>query len=297
MGRCDRHGRLRDAAAGTVVIPQDVRLKTPPQKIAQRGLRILVFGDNGTGDANQTKVAAAMQKFCAQNECDFGLMLGDNFYPEGVQSLEDPQFSEKFEKPYAALGIPLCSILGEHDWGRRGKMYNWKAQIDYTQRSSIWHMPSDVYSITYGALEILALNTNALPGSREQIPWLASKLEKSRARWKLVMGHKPIHSYGYHGDTDFMISDVLPLLCGKVDLYLSGHEHNEQYLRADYGLPLLVSGSGGKLRPDRIKGPHSRFASDVFGFSYLQVKDGELIVQIVSAGGGILCDSVISRCK
>ena len=228
-----------------VVIPQDAPLKTSPETIASRGLRILVFGDNGTGDANQAKVAAAMQTFCAQNGCDFGFMLGDNFYPAGVRSTDDPQFASKFEKPYRELGIPLFAILGEHDWGREGKMYNWQAQIDYTRLSSLWHMPSDVYSVTFGDLQILALNTNALPGSREQIAWLGNELSHSPSRWKLVMGHKPIYSYGYHGDTDFMIADVLPLLCGKADLYLSGHEHNEQFLMAECGLPLLVSGSGG----------------------------------------------------
>ncbi len=278
-----------------LVIPRDVALKTPPETIANRGLRILAFGDNGTGDANQAKVAMAMQKFCARNGCDFGLMLGDNFYPAGVRSAEDPQFVSKFEKPYRELGIPLFAILGEHDWGRNGKMYNWQAQVDYTKRSSLWHMPSDVYSVTLGDLQILALNTNTLPGSKEQIAWLANELSNSKARWKLVMGHKPIYSYGYHGDTDFMIADVLPLLCGKADLYLSGHEHNEQFLQAQCGLPLLVSGSGGKLRPDKIKGPHSLFASDQLGFSYLQVRHETLTVQIVSTEGNILFEYVVRK--
>jgi tartrate-resistant acid phosphatase type 5 len=279
----------------TIRIPQDVQLKAPPETIASRGLRILAFGDNGTGDANQTKVAMAMQKFCSQNGCDFGLMLGDNFYPAGVRSIADPQFAEKFEKPYGGLGIPLFVILGEHDWGRKGKMYNWQAQIDYSKQSTLWHMPSDVYSITVADIQILALNTNSLPDSREQIAWLSDEIDKSKARWKLVMGHKPIYSYGYHGDVDFMIADVLPLLCGKADLYLSGHEHNEQFLRAECGMPLLVSGSAGKLRPDKIRGPHSLFASDELGFSYLQVKDKELNVQIVSTEGAIMYEFVIQK--
>lgn len=59
-----------------------------------------------------------------------------------------------------------------------------------------------------------------------------------------------------------MVADVLPLLCGNTDLYLSGHEHNERFLKAECGQPLLVSGSGGKLRPDNIKGPQGLFARD-----------------------------------
>jgi acid phosphatase len=280
-----------------IVIPLDVPVKASKEKIAERGIRILVFGDSGTGDENQMKVAASMKSFCTKNECDFALMLGDNFHPRGVQSVDDPQFIKKFEKPYAFLGIPIFAILGEHDWGRNGEMYNWKAEIDYTKKSSFWRMPSDVYSVTFGNLKILALNTNAIPVSKAQIDWLRNELEKSKARWNLVMGHKPIHSYGYHGDTDFMVSDVLPILCGRADLYIASHDHNEQVLRSDCGLPLIVSGSAGKLRTDAAKGPRSLFALAEGGFSYLEVKDAELTVKMVSSEGNILYELVISKNK
>jgi hypothetical protein len=48
-------------------------------------------------------------------------------------------------------------------------------------------MPSDVYSVTWGDLKIIALNTNSSPRSQIQKPWLRQELEKSRARWKLVI--------------------------------------------------------------------------------------------------------------
>ena len=142
-----------------------------------------------------------------------------------------PSLSKKFEKPYEGLCIPFYAILGEHDWGRKDEMYNWKAQVEYSRRSPRWRMPSDVYSLTIGDLKILALNTNVLDNSPAQVDWLKKELGNSKARWNLVMGHKPIHSYGYHGDTDFMTALVLPLLCGRADLYLSAHEHNLQALR------------------------------------------------------------------
>ena len=200
-------------------------------------------------------------------------MLGDNIHPAGVTSVNDPQFIEKFEKPYAGLDLPVFTILGEHDWGRKGKMYNWQAQIDYTKKSKIWRMPSDVYSLTVGDVKIIALNTNSFPVSKVQKGWLRKELEDSAARWNLVMGHKPIFSYGYHGDTDFLIEDVLPLLCGKVDLYLSAHEHKQQVLKADCGLPLVVSGSAGKLRPEEETGPRALFNLPEPGFAYLWIQE------------------------
>ncbi len=280
-----------------VVLPKPVPHKGCRPGPADNELHILVFGDNGTGDENQMKVAAAMQKFCEENGCDLALMLGDNIHPQGVRSVDDPQFVNKFEKPHEGLCIPFYAILGEHDWGRKDEMYNWKAQIEYSQRSSRWRMPSDVYSLTIGDVKILALNTNVLDSSQAQVDWLKRELENSQARWNLVMGHKPIHSYGYHGDTDFMTALVLPLLCARADLYLAGHEHNLQALKADCGLPLLISGAAGKLRPEKETGPRSLFAAPELGFTYLRVKDDVILVQMVSAEGKILYSSAVPKQK
>jgi tartrate-resistant acid phosphatase type 5 len=273
-------------------IPKDVPLG-PLDK--SDGIRILVFGDSGTGSETQMKAAEAMKDFCGKNDCHFALLLGDNFYQDGVDSADDPQFNEKFEKPYGRLGIPVFVILGEHDWGRNGKMYNWKAQIEYTRKSKIWHMPSDVYSLACDNIMIFALNTNSFPISKYQKGWLKEGLEKSKAQWNLVIGHKPIHSSGPHGDTDFMIQEVLPIIREKADLYLSGHEHNNQVLRADCGLPLVISGSAGKPHPQNAGGPRTLFARDGAGFAYLQIKNDELIVKMVSATGEIWYDLVIPK--
>ena len=172
-------------------------------------------------------------------------------------------------------------------------MYNWQAQIEYTKKSKTWRMPSDVYSLTVGDIKIIALNTNSFPVSKIQKGWLQKELEESKARWNLVMGHKPIYSYGYHGDTDFLINDVLPLLCEKADLYLAAHEHKQEVLKAECGLLLLVSGSAGKLRPEEETGPRALFNLPEPGFAYLWIKKNEMIVQVLSAEGAIRYQMVI----
>ena len=278
-----------------VVLPRDFALPISEQVIQTEGIKILVFGDSGTGDEIQMKVARAMQDFCAKQGCQLGLMLGDNIHPTGVASINDPQFLEKFEKPYSGLNIPIFAILGEHDWGRKGNMSNWQAQIDYTKKSKIWRMPSDVYSVIVGDIKIIALNTNSFPVSKIQKGWLRKELEESKARWNLVMGHKPVYSYGYHGDTDFLVEDVLPLLCEKADLYLAAHEHKQQVLKADCGLPLLVSGSAGKLRPEEETGPRALFNLPEPGFAYLWIKNNEMIVQVLSAEGKIRYQLIIPK--
>jgi tartrate-resistant acid phosphatase type 5 len=271
----------------SISIPGDIPITISEATLKTTGIRILVFGDSATGDAVQMKVAQGMQDFCAKNDCHFGLMLGDNIYPTGVRNTDDPQFIDKFEKPYGGLGILIFGVLGEHDWGRKGEMYNWKAQIDYSKKSKFWRMPSDVYSVTLNGLKILALNTNAFPISQYQKKWLADEIQNSKARWNLVIGHKPIHSYGRHGDTPFMVKEVLPLLCGRVDLYLSGHEHTNQVLKADCGLPLVVTGAAGELRREKITGPRTLFVDNEAGFAYLVIKEDQITVQMVSENGEI----------
>jgi tartrate-resistant acid phosphatase type 5 len=284
-----------ELAPASVNIPGDISLPLGEGALKSDGIRILAFGDSGTGDESQYKVARGMQDFCAKNVCHFALMLGDNIYPAGVRNTDDPQFIDKFEKPYAGLGIPVFGILGEHDWGRKGAMYNWKAEIDYSKKSKLWHMPSDVYAINIHGLKILALNTNSFPISRYQKKWLAEEIQNSKARWTLVIGHKPIHSYGRHGDTDFMVQEVLPLLCGRADLFLSGHEHTNQVLKADCGLPLVVTGAAGERLREKAEGPRTLFVNNNAGFAYLVVQENQITVQMVSETGEIWYSLIIPK--
>ena len=68
----------------------------------------VAFGDSGSGpnEDYQYVVAKQMFKACKLHKCDFGIMLGDNFYEgdysyDGVQSVNDPKFQDMFEIPYA----------------------------------------------------------------------------------------------------------------------------------------------------------------------------------------------------
>jgi tartrate-resistant acid phosphatase type 5 len=287
--------QLEELPPAALTIPGDVPVAIDAHTLNSGGIRILVFSDAGNGDALQMQLAGTMADFCSRNGCHFGLMLGDNIYPAGVRSTDDPQFIEKFEKPYARLAMPILGILGEHDWGRKGVMYNWRAQIDYSKKSRLWLMPSDVYAVTMEGLKILALNTNSLPISKYQKKWLAEELDRSKFRWNVVIGHKPILSYGYHGDTDFMVSETLPLLCGRADLYLAGHEHNSQILKADCGLHLVITGATNKLRPEKPAGPRSLFTKNEPGFAYLVVEEKKLTVRMVSSSGEIWYTLVIPK--
>lgn len=66
---------------------------------------------------------------------EFIISVGDNFYTNGVASVDDPMWKTSFEDIYkgANLFIDWYPVLGNHDY--RG---NPQAQIDYSKRSRRW---------------------------------------------------------------------------------------------------------------------------------------------------------------
>lgn len=72
------------------------------------------------------------------------LGLGDNFYYEGVKSVEDPRFFSTFEHVYTNPALKSATwymIAGNHDHAS-----NVSAQIAYTKVSHRWHFPDFFYS-------------------------------------------------------------------------------------------------------------------------------------------------------
>ena len=80
---------------------------TVPVTTTEGTVRFVVLGDAGMGNQAQYDVAEAIKNVCAQRGCDFALYLGDNFYDTGVSSIDDSQFIDKFELPYANLDFPF----------------------------------------------------------------------------------------------------------------------------------------------------------------------------------------------
>ena len=62
-----------------------------------------ILGDMGSGYKEQHDVSSAMIKNIKQNNVQFICGLGDNIYPAGCYKPDDPQFIEKFEKPYKKI--------------------------------------------------------------------------------------------------------------------------------------------------------------------------------------------------
>lgn len=233
----------------------------------------LFFGDSGKGNSDQFRVAKSMEKFCSTTKCDFVALLGDNVYPVGVKSVDDPQWGTKWWNAYKSLGLVFHAALGNHDYG--GSI---QAEIDYSKKNKYWYMPDRYYKFEKGEVEFFVLDTEKFDA--KQADWLSEALDNSTANVKIAYGHHPIYSYGEHGHTRDLIRDLLPILRGKVNLYLAGHDHDKQVLESPGDPPMLVVGTAAALRPV-AKGSKTIFAASTLGFGHLSISPLDVKVRIV----------------
>ncbi|MDP3793224.1 MAG: metallophosphoesterase, partial [Candidatus Uhrbacteria bacterium] len=199
-------------------------------------IAFITFGDWGAGTDGQRAVAKAAQQYCAQTPCEFVLTLGDNFYELGVRSTKDAKWRLFYRDIYKDLNLPFYAVLGNHD-----EYGNIQAQMDYAKIDNSWHMPGPYYSIPLPegsdrpVLEIFVINNGDDLFQPDEKAWLTAALAKSRARWKILAMHKPMISNAPRGDDTSHINDPLtPVICGKVDLILSGHDHIFSHLKGHW---------------------------------------------------------------
>jgi acid phosphatase len=256
-------------------------------------VHFFAFGDAGTGDANQRAVADQAHAVCSRRGCDFGLFLGDNFYDTGVASVQDPQWQTKYRDMYEALQIPLYALLGNHDWDPPA---NPQVEIDFDLQDldPLWRMPGYFYSFRFPEqggplLEIFVINSNNFASDSSAQQWLAQALAASQSPWKMVAFHHPIFTNGPHPPDEKEIYPALrPLICGKVQLLLSGHNHLFSHMKDNLdscGYDQLVIGTGGQTLYDPTASSNVVYSEKNFGLGFFEVTRTQLTVHFIRSDG------------
>jgi acid phosphatase len=212
---------------------------------------VLVLGDWGTGEEGQRHVARMIAVIHGADPPDFVITVGDNFYPNGVESVDDPLWSRAFEDIYRGPFWDVLTFrptLGNHDYEGDAS-----AQLDYSNRNPRWDFPAPYYAYSVatpdgGRVLLMALDSEPIhrqkEGSRIQLQWVDSVLKHSDHDRVVVYGHHPVVSDGPHGDSEEMLDEVLPLLLPGADVYLSGHDHVMDLRPLPGGLMQAVCGNG-----------------------------------------------------
>ena len=194
------------------------------------------------------------------------ILLGDNFYPDGVSSLYDRlwySYNQIFKNIPKNL---VYSILGNHDYHQ-----NPLCQLN----NNYWSTPSSYYKLSFNNYtDLFFIDTVQLyPGHcyiskniienvhkkpiyqliNEQIQWLDNELSKSNNKNKIVFGHYPIISNGAYKDQMKPLYKLLYPIFKKhnVKAYVSGHDHNIQYIKRkdnNYILNQFIIGSTAENR-------------------------------------------------
>jgi tartrate-resistant acid phosphatase type 5 len=212
-----------------------VTLEAPAQPTE---LRVLIMGDQGKGGEIQAAVAKAMAAVCAQQGCDLGLGMGDNFYPQAPASADSPIFRERFADLYGKLSIPFLMAAGNHDesWIRGGDGANpdgLNSELAYAGINPQWVMPARFYRARWGEsaptggelAQFFVVDTAPLasylpnrdpvyrpggPFEAAQQGWLNTSLAGSSARWNIVVGHHPLLNNGLHGSAGSYDFGLIP---------------------------------------------------------------------------------------
>ncbi|MDQ5928610.1 MAG: tartrate-resistant acid phosphatase type 5 [Bacteroidota bacterium] len=293
----------------------------PELQTLSKSLNFLLMGDFGRyGQFFQKNVALQMGKAAATIESDFVISVGDNFYPNGVQSTQDYSWIASFENVYTDYHLqnPWYVALGNHDY--RG---NIQAEIDYSKISRRWHMPSAYFSKTFqlkNGSKVLMVVMDTSPfidsyyekgtdvyqniiaqDTLVQRKWIEKELATTddSIKWKIVVGHHPLYSGGKRknsADTKSFETKFANLFDKhKVDAYFCGHEHDLQIIKPKgrYTTQFL-SGAACEVRPTGSR-EGTLFSAQTAGFMTFSLNNTNLLAQVVDANGKIIFSTTIEK--
>jgi tartrate-resistant acid phosphatase type 5 len=284
--------------------------KTAPYKdlvVLSDAKHYAVIGDWGrNGYFHQKELAIQLNDVVELLNAEFIISTGDNFYDNGVASIDDPLWMSSFENIYTgpALLREWYAVLGNHDY--RG---NAQAQIDYSQKSRRWRMPSRYFhkreKLEGGdKIDFIFIDSNPYQteyhskpakyagitkqDTARQSAWMDSLLLLPDARWKIVIGHHPLYTSGKRADQEqdmkLRFKDLFD--ARQVDAYWCGHEHDLQHNKPEGYTHYYVSGAGSEVRPTGQR-DYTRFAESVTGFMTFSFNKDTLLVQAIDYEGKV----------
>jgi hypothetical protein len=277
---------------------------------------LFALGDTGTLAGRvraldtQMRVAAVLEAEHRRRPAHALLLLGDNFYPDGLREFElTRRVRENLVEPYCAFvaldgpassrvadaceptrrakrPVPIYAVLGNHDFDspESGKLESEAVP----QFLPDWHASSQSVEVTELAPSVsLILYDPESLAAHDDVMALDRALREAHGPWRILAGHFPITDQ----DPGPWIRRAIDAIDVPVQLHLSGHEHNLQVGVPPSGNPALivVAGSGSSARPVKHRVEGSQFALEAPGFARVDLvgegADQRLFVSLFEAPG------------
>lgn len=250
---------------------------TDPAHAAERpSASLLAVGDTGAPRGvlpfffdGQVAVGAAMQRAHHANPVDAVVLLGDNFYPDGLRADELlARILDNVARPYCTFVEPsavlssrlgndcrrasepvprLLVALGNHDLKTPESLELQQHEVPRFVLN--WEVPSasgPAVRELSGGLSLVFLDTE-WPWGGEEVEELATALESARGPWRVIVGHRP--PIAGHPKLSKMIERAARRSGRIVHAYLAGHVHGLAAIRGEGTAPslTLIAGSGSEV--------------------------------------------------
>jgi hypothetical protein len=312
----------RNRVAAVVVATALLAACAPPSPLVgadppgRARLSFFALGDAGAqpewfrSQQPQMRVGAALEAEQRRRPADALLLLGDNFYPDGLLEKELlDRVRENVVRPYCVFlafdgpessrvadactpehrgerPVPFYAVLGNHDIEI--------PESPRLQREVVprfvpnWHVPAQSVEVIeladaelQPAVSLILYDALAL-AERDDKASLERALRSAKGPWHVLANHYPIQEGSHPGP---WIQKTLGGIDVPVHLHLAGHDHNLQIGVPAPSSPYLqvVAGAGGGARAVRHPLVGGRFALVQPGFSRVDlVGDGEAARLVVS---------------
>jgi uncharacterized membrane protein HdeD (DUF308 family) len=259
----------------------------PPGVANATDFSFLVIGDPGEGDASQHALRDRYLDLGQRPDVKFLVVLSDVIYPDGAMK----DYEANFYLPFKGFAKPIYALPGNHDWYDALEGFNanflpaeaaraaMQARItaDHQLTTTTQHQIDGLieeagrlrreYGLRTGGQQgpyfdvqadgfaLIAVDTGVLRTvDDDQFQWLRRTLERSRAKFRMVLLGHPLYVAGaYDGGKQEMFAAIHRLLREhEVELAMAGDTHDWEYYREEYEargqahtLHHFVNGGGG----------------------------------------------------
>jgi len=260
--------------------------RTAPPPGAERPVRVVAFGDSGSGSDDQRQLLAQLGTV----PFDFVIHTGDLAYDSGSRA----EIERNVFRVYADLfeRFAFFPASGNHEYDTE-QAAPFREAFDLPANGGPlgrerW------YAFDWGNVHFVALDTERV--GPDQAAWLDADLTANRRPWTIVYGHKPPFSSGSHGSDAAVRQHFVPLFDRhKVPLVLSGLDHHYERTTAQNGVTYVVTGGGGKGTRGVGSSAFTAFAEQVVHFLYVTVAGDRLTLHAIDGRGQEFDSAVIRR--
>jgi predicted phosphodiesterase len=287
---------------------------------------LLAVGDTGKRlrwkwmPSAQRRVGAAMEAADRQRPVDALVLLGDNFYPAGLQEAElrrrvamnvarpycrfvdlsGPRSDEVMEACRRPPGerhlIPIFAVLGNHDYrSPESPKLQAEAVPDFVAN---WDMSAERVAVRElgRGVSLILLHSMEAVRKAQLLDDLPEAIRSARGPWRILASHHPVaptRSLERHGrfEARYMAEARKRIAEAGVPLQLvvSGHHHSLQIIEPSPpgpSLQVVAGGGGGSLHTVNVV-DGQRFGSSRFGFARIDLvrREGSerLVVSLYAA--------------